>query len=75
MLGAGYALRHGQHIAVTYVLDRLPFYRLFNGGTRLETLFRSILPFLGASVAVLLICTYWAELMLMIPQWFGYVAR
>jgi C4-dicarboxylate transporter DctQ subunit len=24
MLGAGYALRHGQHIAVTYVVDRLP---------------------------------------------------
>jgi TRAP-type C4-dicarboxylate transport system permease small subunit len=24
MLGAGYALRHGQHIAVTFVVDRLP---------------------------------------------------
>ena len=24
MLGAGYALRHGQHIAVTYIVDRLP---------------------------------------------------
>ena len=24
MLGAGYALRHGHHIAVTYIVDRLP---------------------------------------------------
>lgn len=45
------------------------------GRTRLETLSRAILPFLGASVLVLLICTYWAEMMLIIPQWFGYVSR
>lgn len=43
--------------------------------TRLETLSREILPFLGASIVVLIICTYWSGLMLMIPQWFGYVAR
>jgi C4-dicarboxylate transporter DctM subunit len=43
--------------------------------TRLEKLSRAILPFLGASIAVLIICTYWADLMLMIPKWFGYVPR
>ena len=43
--------------------------------TRLENLSRAILPFLGASVAVLLICTYWPQLMLMIPKWYGYIAR
>jgi C4-dicarboxylate transporter DctM subunit len=45
------------------------------GRTRLESLSRAILPFLGASIAVLIICTYWADLMLMIPKWFGYVVR
>ena len=44
-------------------------------GTRLETLSRAILPFLGASIAVLLVCTYWPQLMLMIPKWYGYIAR
>jgi TRAP-type C4-dicarboxylate transport system permease small subunit len=34
MLGAGYALRHGQHIAVTYVVDRLPE-RFYRAATRL----------------------------------------
>lgn len=43
--------------------------------TRLETVSRAILPFLGASIAVLLICTYWPQLMLMIPKWYGYIAR
>ena len=43
--------------------------------TRLESLSRAILPFLGASIAVLLICTYWPQLMLLIPKWYGYVAR
>jgi C4-dicarboxylate transporter DctM subunit len=43
--------------------------------TRLEKLSRAILPFLGASIAVLIICTYWADLMLMIPKWFGYAPR
>jgi C4-dicarboxylate transporter DctM subunit len=43
--------------------------------TRLESLSRTILPFLGASILVLLICTYWADLILMIPRWYGYVVR
>ncbi|MCJ7594630.1 MAG: TRAP transporter large permease, partial [Desulfobacterales bacterium] len=40
--------------------------------TSLERLSRAILPFLLASVAVLLICTYWEGLILAIPQYFGY---
>jgi C4-dicarboxylate transporter DctM subunit len=43
------------------------------GQTRLESLSRAILPFLMASIMVLLVCTYWADLILLIPQWFGYV--
>ena len=42
------------------------------GKTRLETLSRAILPFLLASIATLMVCTYWADLMMAIPQWFGY---
>ncbi len=42
------------------------------GETRLESLSRSIVPFLLASIAVLAICTYWGDLMMAIPQWFGY---
>ena len=40
--------------------------------TSLERLSRAILPFLLASVAVLLICTYWEGLILAIPRYFGY---
>jgi C4-dicarboxylate transporter DctM subunit len=45
------------------------------GQTRLENISKAILPFLMASILVLIICTYWADLMMMIPHWFGYVAR
>jgi C4-dicarboxylate transporter DctM subunit len=40
--------------------------------TNLERLSRAILPFLLASIAVLLICTYWESLVLAIPIFFGY---
>ena len=40
--------------------------------TKLEALSRTIIPFLLASIAVLLICTYWADLVMAIPQMFGY---
>ena len=40
--------------------------------TKLETLSRTIVPFLLASIAVLLICTYWGDLVMAIPQMFGY---
>ncbi|MDY6880798.1 MAG: TRAP transporter large permease [Desulfatiglans sp.] len=40
--------------------------------TRLENLSRTIIPFLLASIAVLLICTYWEGLIMGIPTFFGY---
>ena len=42
------------------------------GQTNLERLSRAILPFLLASIGVLLICTYWEALVLAIPVFFGY---
>ena len=41
--------------------------------TSLEKLSRAILPFLLASVAVLIICTYWEGLVMAIPKYFGYM--
>jgi len=41
-------------------------------GITLERLSRSVAPFLLASVAVLLICTYWEGLILAVPKYFGY---
>ncbi len=42
------------------------------GQTSLERLSRAILPFLLASIAVLIICTYWEGLIMAIPKFFGY---
>ena len=42
------------------------------GQTTLERLSRAILPFLLASIVVLLICTYWEGLIMAIPIYFGY---
>ncbi len=42
------------------------------GGIRLEQIVKAILPFLLASIAVLLIVTYWESLVLAIPKFFGY---
>ena len=42
------------------------------GQTNLIKLSRAILPFLLASIVVLLICTYWEALVLAIPVLFGY---
>jgi len=42
------------------------------GKIRLETVSRAIVPFLLASVAVLLICTYWEGLIMALPKYFGY---
>jgi C4-dicarboxylate transporter DctM subunit len=42
------------------------------GQTDLEGLSKAILPFLLASIAVLLICTYWEGLIMAIPSYFGY---
>jgi len=42
------------------------------GQTDLEGLSKAIFPFLLASVAVLLICTYWEGLIMAIPTYFGY---
>jgi C4-dicarboxylate transporter DctM subunit len=44
------------------------------GQTTLEKLSRAILPFLVASIAVLIICTYWEGLIMAIPKFFGYKA-
>jgi C4-dicarboxylate transporter DctM subunit len=42
------------------------------GGVRLEQIAQAILPFLVASIAVLLVVTYWESLVLAIPVFFGY---
>ncbi len=42
------------------------------GRTSLERLSRAIFPFLLASIAVLFICTYWADLVMFVPKYFGY---
>ena len=42
--------------------------------TSLEKVSRAIAPFLLVSIAVLLICTYWADLVMAIPKYFGYKA-
>jgi C4-dicarboxylate transporter DctM subunit len=42
--------------------------------TSLEKLSRAIIPFLLASIAVLIICTYWEGLIMAIPKYFGYIA-
>jgi C4-dicarboxylate transporter DctM subunit len=42
------------------------------GKTKLESLFRAIVPFLAASLVVLVICTYWGGLVMAIPRAFGY---
>ncbi|MBN1847897.1 MAG: TRAP transporter large permease [Deltaproteobacteria bacterium] len=42
------------------------------GETKIERISRAIIPFLLASVAVLLICTYWEGLVMAIPEMFGY---
>ena len=44
------------------------------GQTTLERLSRAILPFLVASIAVLIICTYWEGLIMAIPKFFAYKA-
>ncbi len=44
------------------------------GQTNLERLSRAILPFLVASITVLIICTYWEGLIMAIPKFFGYKA-
>ena len=41
-------------------------------GINLEKISRAILPFILASLAVLLICTYWEDLVMAIPIYFGY---
>jgi C4-dicarboxylate transporter DctM subunit len=43
------------------------------GKIRLERISRAILPFILASIAVLVIATYWESLIMFIPRYFGYV--
>jgi C4-dicarboxylate transporter DctM subunit len=38
----------------------------------LERLSKAIVPFLLASIAVLMICTYWEGLVMAVPRYFGY---
>jgi C4-dicarboxylate transporter DctM subunit len=42
------------------------------GQIKMERLSKAIVPFLLASIAVLLICTYWEGLVMVIPKMFGY---
>jgi C4-dicarboxylate transporter DctM subunit len=42
------------------------------GEVKLEQIVKAILPFLVASIAVLLVVTYWESLVLAIPKFFGY---
>jgi len=44
------------------------------GRTSLEKLSRAIIPFLLASIAVLIICTYCEGLIMAVPKFFGYKA-
>ena len=44
------------------------------GRTNLERLSRAIVPFLLASIAVLILCTYWEGLIMAVPKYFGYQA-
>ncbi len=48
MLGAGYALRHGQHIAVTFVVDRLP-----------EGLYRATMRLAQVAVLAIIVVILW----------------
>jgi C4-dicarboxylate transporter DctM subunit len=41
---------------------------------KLETLSKAILPFVLASIAALILCTYWENLVMAIPEYFGYKA-
>jgi C4-dicarboxylate transporter DctM subunit len=43
------------------------------GKVTLERISRAILPFIAASIAVLIIATYWERLIMCIPRFFGYV--
>jgi C4-dicarboxylate transporter DctM subunit len=43
------------------------------GKVRLERISRAILPFIAASIVVLIIATYWEWLIMCIPRLFGYV--
>ncbi|MBN2059939.1 MAG: TRAP transporter large permease [Deltaproteobacteria bacterium] len=43
------------------------------GKIKMESLSKALIPFLLASVAVLLICTYWEGLVMAIPKMFGYI--
>ena len=43
------------------------------GKIRLERISRAILPFILASITVLVIATYWESLIIFIPKYFGYV--
>ena len=43
------------------------------GKIRLERISRAILPFILASITVLIIATYWESLIIFIPKYFGYV--
>jgi C4-dicarboxylate transporter DctM subunit len=43
------------------------------GGITLERISRAIFPFLLASLAVLIITTYWGSLIMWVPKLFGYV--
>jgi C4-dicarboxylate transporter DctM subunit len=43
------------------------------GKIRLERISRAVLPFILASIAVLVIATYWESLIMFIPKYFGYV--
>ena len=43
------------------------------GKVSLERISRAILPFILASIAVLVIATYWEWLIMFIPKYFGYV--
>jgi C4-dicarboxylate transporter DctM subunit len=44
------------------------------GRISLERISRAILPFLLASIVVLIITTYWESLIMWVPKFFGYVA-
>jgi TRAP-type transport system small permease protein len=75
MLGAGYALRHGQHIAVTFIIDRLPEW-LYRATTRLGQIFvlAIIAVILWGGIELVSITRHQISPALRIPMSFPYLA-
>lgn len=75
MMGAGYALRQGQHIAVTFVVDRMPL-GLYRSAVRLSQLFvlAIIVVILWGGIELVWLTRYQTSPALRIPMSIPYLA-